>query len=85
VTPVNWQLQEAKNRFSEVVNQACTKGPQVITRHGAEVAVIVSYADWLKLSKQQGKLSEFFQSSPLAPLAFDRDKSQLRNIDEFSA
>jgi prevent-host-death family protein len=36
-----WQLQEAKNRFSEVVNAAERAGPQTITRHGHPVALVV--------------------------------------------
>ncbi|MBB1077596.1 type II toxin-antitoxin system Phd/YefM family antitoxin [Rhodoferax sp. 4810] len=37
-----WQVQEAKNRFSELIEQALTQGPQVITRHGRAVARVVS-------------------------------------------
>jgi prevent-host-death family protein len=40
-----WQLQEAKNRFSEVVDEALHKGPQTVTRHGQEVVVIISAAE----------------------------------------
>ena len=45
-----WQLQEAKARFSEVLDTAAKKGPQVITRRGVETAVIVSFTDWQKVS-----------------------------------
>ncbi len=41
VHPPIWQLQEAKNRFSEVVNAAEQHGPQTITRHGHPVALVV--------------------------------------------
>jgi prevent-host-death family protein len=41
VHPSLWQLQEAKNRFSEVVSAAQTKGPQTITKHGQPVAMVV--------------------------------------------
>ncbi len=37
-----WQLQEAKNRLSEVVDLALSEGPQTVTRHGKEVVVIVA-------------------------------------------
>ena len=82
---MNWQLQEAKNRLSEVVNLANEQGPQVITRHGEEVAVVLSYDDWKKLAAKPSKLSEFFQSCPLKGLVVERDKSGLRDSDEFSA
>jgi len=37
-----WQLQEAKNRLSEVVDLALEEGPQTVTRHGKEVVVVVA-------------------------------------------
>ena len=37
-----WQLQEAKNKLSEVVDEAIREGPQVITGRGEEVAVVIS-------------------------------------------
>ncbi len=39
-----WQVQEAKNRFSEMLERARSEGPQVITRHGRAVAQVVSTA-----------------------------------------
>ena len=42
-----WQLQEAKNKFSEVVEEAISHGPQIITKHGIE-AVIPSHPSRLK-------------------------------------
>ncbi|GAA3306731.1 hypothetical protein GCM10020219_003950 [Nonomuraea dietziae] len=42
----SWQLQEAKQRFSEVVRKAHDEGPQIITRHGDEVAVILDMAEY---------------------------------------
>jgi prevent-host-death family protein len=41
-----WQVQEAKTRLSELIEEANTKGPQFITRHGSERAVILSVADY---------------------------------------
>ncbi len=37
-----WQVQEAKNRLSELLDRAALEGPQVITRHGRPVAKVVS-------------------------------------------
>lgn len=79
-----WQLQTAKNKFSQVVAEALQVGPQVITRHGVEVAVLLSYQDYKQLvgaSKQaQRKLSQFFRESPLAEADLDlhRDQSDAR-------
>ena len=40
--PRMWSLQDAKNHFSEVVRAAERDGPQIVTRHGKETAVVVS-------------------------------------------
>jgi prevent-host-death family protein len=75
-----WQLQEAKNKFSEVVEEALTHGPQVITKRGVEAVIVLSYAEYRKLTLSQQKLSVFFRESPLAQEDLDvqRDTSGLR-------
>lgn len=70
-----WQIQDAKNKLSEVISLALTQGPQLITKHGEKTVVVVSYAEFEKMRKSQGKLSEFFRFSPLAGLDLSRDKS----------
>jgi antitoxin Phd len=77
-----WQLQEAKNKFSEVVEKSLTDGPQVITKRGVETAIVLSYAEYRKLLAGQKKLSEFFRNSPLAEVDLDltRDASPLRDL-----
>jgi antitoxin Phd len=55
-----WQLQEAKNKLSGVIDEAAHHGPQVITRRDVEVAVIFSYADYRKITGTRRKLSVFF-------------------------
>ena len=79
-----WQLQEAKNRLSEVVNAATKGDPQVITRHGEPVAVAVSYDDFENLQRPSGSLYEFLRSSPLVgeELDLERDKSLPRRSFE---
>ena len=77
-----WQLQEAKNRFSELVNKVLNEGPQVVTRRGEEVVVIVSNEEYQKLLKSQSSLLEFFRQSPLVGVELDleRDQSLPRDI-----
>ena len=70
-----WQIQDAKNKLSEVIARAQKHGPQLITRHGEKTVVVVSYAEYERLRKSQGKLSEFFKASPLADVELSRDKS----------
>jgi antitoxin Phd len=48
-----WQLQEAKARFSELIDDTIEKGPQVVTRRGIDTAVVVSIDEWRKLSDDQ--------------------------------
>lgn len=64
-----WQLQEAKNRFSEVVERAIKDGPQTVTKHGKDAVVIVS-AEQFQRDSATGKthgqsLAEFLLQSPL--------------------
>jgi antitoxin Phd len=75
-----WQLQDAKNKFSEVVDEAIKHGPQIITRRGVETVIVLSYAQYRKTMLNQKKLSDFFRESPLAEVDLDlrRDKSGLR-------
>jgi prevent-host-death family protein len=44
-----WQLQAAKQRFSELVERARREGPQVVTKHGRAAAVVVSAEDYRRL------------------------------------
>lgn len=74
-----WQIQEAKNKLSEVIEEAREHGPQVLSRRGAEVAVVLSYEEYLTLRKSRGNLVEFFRSSPLvgAEIDLERDRSPI--------
>ena len=75
-----WQLQEAKNKFSRVIENAVNGDPQIITRRGVEVAIVLSYAEYQKMIASRGSLSAFFRNSPLAgtDLDFARDISNAR-------
>jgi prevent-host-death family protein len=75
-----WQLQEAKNKFSEVIDLAISAGPQEITRHGKQTAVILSFEEYKRLQKKTTSLGEFFQRSPLHGMALERKKDIPRNL-----
>ncbi len=45
----SWPVQEAKSRFSELIDQSLANGPQVVTRHGKATAVVVPYEQWKAL------------------------------------
>jgi antitoxin Phd len=46
-----WQLQDAKSRFSEFLESSLKDGPQIVTRRGVEMAVLVRIEDWRQLQK----------------------------------
>lgn len=50
-----WQLQDAKARFSELIDDAVERGPQIVTRRGVDTAVVVAIGEWhgLKNAKSQ--------------------------------
>jgi antitoxin Phd len=61
----SWKLEDAKNRFSEVVRRAMADGPQFVTRHGRDAVVVVSAAEYEQLAAPRPML-DFLQDSPLA-------------------
>ena len=78
-----WQLQEAKNRFSEVVEEALQHGPQTVTRHGREAVVILSYEEYTKLKPQQTNLLQALQipQEYRVDLEIERSQELPRNTD----
>ncbi len=72
MTHRTWQLQEAKNHFSEVINN-CQTAPQIITKFNHNTAVVLSYTEYIKLMKKKEKLSDFFKNSPLFGSGIDLD------------
>jgi len=66
-----WQLQEAKNKLSEVVDEALTNGPQIITKRGIDTVIVLSYAEYRKMLRVKQPLSAFFRDSPLAEASLD--------------
>jgi antitoxin Phd len=45
----SWEIQDARDRFSELLETAIREGSQVVTRHGVEVAVLVPIEEWRRL------------------------------------
>ena len=67
----SWQVQDAKNRLSQVLRDAANQGPQVITSHGREAAYVLSPRDYHALTRSRSSLVDFFRSSPLVGLELD--------------
>ena len=78
-----WQLQEAKSKFSELVDRALKNGAQVVTRHGKRVVVVIPYSEYERIVTPKENLAEFLLNSPLAgtELVLERDHSLPRDIE----
>ncbi|MEO8725342.1 MAG: type II toxin-antitoxin system Phd/YefM family antitoxin [Acidobacteriaceae bacterium] len=59
-----WQVQEAKTHLSEVIEEANSKGPQIITRHGSERAVVLSITDYRALTAHKPDLKQYLLGGP---------------------
>lgn len=76
-----WQVQEAKTRLSEVIEEAQHKGPQVITRHGTERAVVLSISDYRALTAHRPDFKEYLLGGPKVDnFEIERDKDTGREI-----
>jgi len=77
-----WQLQAAKQRFSELVERARSEGPQVVTKHGKEAVVVVSAEEYRRLQGDRPTLVEFIRSAPdFDVLDLDRAGDRGRDVE----
>ncbi len=79
-----WQLQDAKARLSELVRLARAEGPQRVTTRGTDAVIVLSEAEYRRLTvkrRKQPKLSEVLRGSPLAELDLTREPDYGRDID----
>ena len=60
----SWQIQEAKQRLSEVIRLAVAEGPQKLTFRGEPSAWIISDEEYHQLKQRKESIVDFFQSSP---------------------
>lgn len=79
---MNWQVQEAKQRFSELIRAAHADGPQVVTRHGEEIAVVIDIADYHRLIGATTAFKDYLRSGQaFEDLDLSRPAERPRNID----
>ena len=78
-----WTVAQAKAKLSEVIENARTHGPQIITRHGRRTAVVVGAEEWERKTQRSGSLADFFKASPLrgSGLTARRSRDRLRTSD----
>jgi antitoxin Phd len=75
-----WKLQDAKARFSEVVDRALRDGPQLVTRHGENAVVIIAYRDFVGAEPAQG-FKDFLMSIPRVGLEIKASRRRPRRIE----
>lgn len=76
-----WQVQEAKQRFSELLRRALSDGPQLVTRHGEPVVVVVAADDFRKLNQTWPDFKEFLLTGPdLDALDMQRSSDRARTV-----
>jgi len=78
-----WQLQDAKSKFSQLVDSAMHNSPQLVTKHGKNAVVVLSYDEYKKLIKPKQDLISFFRDSPFRNFELDitRNKDFPRDIE----
>jgi prevent-host-death family protein len=64
---MEWQLQDAKNRFSELVQRARREGPQIVTLRGERAVVVLSAEDYDQLAAEHPSLVDYLMSGPPWP------------------
>jgi len=78
----NWQVQEAKTRLSELIERARAEGPQTITRHGTERAVLLSIEDYRALAAHKPDFKAHLLGGPkVDEFTIQRDRDTGRAIE----
>ena len=78
-----WQLQDAKNRLSELVEKARSEGPQLVTRRGEPAVVVISAEEYHTLASEGGSVLDTLLAAPRGgddPI-FERDRSFSREVE----
>ena len=79
---MNWPVQDAKQRFSELIRAVQSDGPQIVTRHGQEIAVVIEIADYRHLKGETAEFKDYLRSGPsFDELELERPAEGPRSID----
>lgn len=76
-----WPLQDAKSRFSELVDRTLSEGPQLVTRRGADAVVVLAAPDYRRLAGQDSLLSTLLHAPRGEPLNVERPTDPIRPIE----
>jgi prevent-host-death family protein len=80
---MHWQVQEAKQRFSEVLRAAESGEPQIVTKHGEEVAVVIDIAEYRRLRGESVSFMDYLRADAVADHDLDIEprRDRPRDID----
>jgi antitoxin Phd len=78
---MEWQLQTAKARFSELVQKATEEGPQTVTRRGKPAVVVVAAEEFERLTERTPTLKELLLECPLEGVDLERQRDYGRDIE----
>lgn len=79
---MQWQVQEAKQQFSEVLRKSQTEGAQIVTRHGEEIAVVISIEEYRRLNGVTTDFKTLLFSGPsFDDLEIDRPRELARTVE----
>jgi prevent-host-death family protein len=71
-----WKLQDAKAKFSKVVEDALKLGPQYVTKRGHKAVVVVSVEDYEELVSKKPSFKEFLLSCPKLEVDFNKERKK---------
>ena len=78
---MKWQLQDAKAKFSEVVDRAMREGPQVVTRRGRDAVVIIDAAEFERLTSRKRDILAVLMSGPDDELDLPERQQRMRDVE----
>ena len=76
-----WQLQDAKNKFSALVDRAVADGPQIVTKHGRPAVVVLSVEEFERLAGPRPDFKEFLASFPAGDIPLGRSTEPARKVE----
>ena len=78
---MNWQIQEAKARFSEMIERVLKDGPQTVTRRGKAVAVVIPADEYRRLRTGGKSFKALLAAAPLKGVEIRRSRDTGRVVD----
>ena len=78
---MEWQLQEAKAKFSDMVRRAIADGPQTVTRRGKPAVVVVAAEEFERMRERTPTLKDLLLECPLEGVDLERPRDYGREID----